>query len=245
MDGPAPTSRVSRWGVVVMVSALLVVGGAAALAIASVATSHERKVSFAVRGALNGVTLDLGDADVTIAGGGQTALLGVQRTDRYAFGHDADVTRSVEGGELHIHSRCPKAVPHACSVQYRLVVPDNVPVAVRTGGGTVSFSGYRGSARVATRSGDIDVASFCGFSLQARAETGDIDASASCAPQELSLRSTSGSVHVAVPTGRYQVEAESASGRHTVSGLAAVADAPFSIQALSSSGDVAVEGRRP
>jgi hypothetical protein len=52
-------------------------------------------------------------------------------------------------------------------------------------------------------------------------------------------------VHVAVPTGRYQVEAESASGRHTVTGLAAVTDAPFSIQALSSSGDVAVEGRRP
>ena len=105
------------------------------------------------------------------------------------------------------------------------------------------FQGYRGSARVTTRGGDIDIAGFCGFSLQARAESGDIAASAACAPQQLTLRSTQGSVHVSVPPGRYQVDAESASGRHTVRGLDAAPDAPFAIQALSSSGDVSVEGR--
>ena len=47
-----------------------------------------------------------------------------------------------------------------------------------------------------------------------------------------------------VPPGRYQVEAESTNGGERVSGVSAVADAPFSIQALSSSGDVVVEGRR-
>jgi hypothetical protein len=243
MDGPATSARISRWGVVVMASSLLVVGGAVALAIASVTSSHERKVSFAVRGSLSGVALDLGDADVLIAGGGQRSVLGVQRTDRYAFGHDAEVQRRIVGTELRIHSRCPNAVPRACSVRYRVVVPDNVPLTVRTAGGTVRFQGYRGSARVTTRGGDIDVAGFCGFSLQARAESGDIAASAACAPQQLTLRSTQGSVHVSVPPGRYQVEAESASGRHTVRGLDAAPDAPFAIQALSSSGDVSVEGR--
>jgi hypothetical protein len=243
MDGPATSTRISRWGVVVMASSLLVVGGAVALAIASVTSSHERKVSFAVRGSLSGVALDLGDADVVIAGGGQRSVLGVQRTDRFAFGHDAVVQRSLAGTELRIHSRCPNAVPRACSVSYRVVVPDNVPVTVRTGGGAVRFQGYRGSARVTTRSGDIDVAGFCGFSLEARAESGDIAASAACAPQQLTLRSTEGSVRVSVPPGRYQVEAESASGRHTVRGLDAASDAPFAIQALSSSGDVSVEGR--
>ena len=63
------------------------------------------------------------------------------------------------------------------------------------------------------------------------------------APQELTLRSTKGSVRVSVPAGRYQVEAESAAGGHDVRGLDAVSEAPFSIQALSSSGDVVVEGR--
>jgi hypothetical protein len=243
MPGPVTAARISRWGIIVMASALLVGGAAAALAIASIASSHERMVSFAVRGSLSGVALDVDDADVMIAGGGQRAVLSVQRTDRYAFGHDADVRRTVAGGELRISSRCPDTVPRACSVSYRVVVPDNVPVTVRTTGGTVSFRGYRGSARVTTRSGDVDVTGFCGFSLQARAESGDIGADAACAPQELTLRSTKGAVRVSVPPGRYQVEAESASGHHSVSGLDAVSDAPFAIQALSSSGDVSVVGR--
>ena len=243
MHGPASSARISRWGMVVMASSLLIVGGVAALAIASVTSSHTRLVSFAVRGSLSGVALDVDGADVLIAGGGQRAELGVQRTDRFAFGHDAVVQRSVAGTELRIHSRCPNAVPRACSVSYRVVVPDNIPVTVRTGGGAVRFQGYRGSARVTTRSGDIAIAGFCGFSLEARAESGDIAASAACAPQQLTLRSTQGSVHVSVPPGRYQVEAESASGRHSVRGLDAASDAPFAIQALSSSGDVMVEGR--
>jgi hypothetical protein len=243
MPGPATATRISRWGIVVMASALVIGGAVAALAIASVASSHERVVSFDVRGSLNGVSLDVDDGDVMITGGGQRALLGVQRTDRYAFGHDAPVQRTVDGGELRLRSRCPNAVPRACSVSYRVVVPDNVPVTVRTTGGKVTFRAYRGSARVTTRSGDIDVAGFCGFSLEARAESGDIAADTACAPQQLAVRSNEGSVHVTVPPGRYQVEAESASGSETVRGLDAVADAPFAIQALSSSGSVSVEGR--
>jgi hypothetical protein len=243
MPGPATATRISRWGVVVTLSALIVGGVAAALAIASVASSHERVVTFGVRGSLNGVDLDVDDADVTISGGGQRTTLAVERTDRYAFGHDADVQRTVSDGVLRVQARCPNAVPRACSVAYRLVVPDNVPVTVRTTSGTVTFRGYRGSARVTTRSGDVDVAGFCGFSLEARAESGDIAAAAACAPQQLTLRSTTGSVRATVPPGRYQVEAESASGSETVTGIDAVADAPFAIQALSSSGDVTVEGR--
>src|SRR5262245_9248344 len=131
MVGPAPVRRISPWGALVAVSAVLVVGAAAALLIATVASSHEREVRFAVRGSLSGVSLDVGDADVEIDGGGRRNLLAVQRTDRYAFGHDAIVERTVTMGELRLHSRCPKAVPHTCSSRYRLVVPDNVPVDVR------------------------------------------------------------------------------------------------------------------
>ena len=111
MPGPATATRISRWGIVVMASALVIGGAVAALAIASVASSHERVVSFDVRGSLNGVSLDVDDGDVMITGGGQRALLGVQRTDRYAFGHDAAVQRTVDGGELRLRSRCPNAVP--------------------------------------------------------------------------------------------------------------------------------------
>jgi hypothetical protein len=77
MPGPASTTRISPWSIVVMTSALVVGGTVAALAIASVASSHERVVSFDVRGSLSGVSLDVDDADVTITGGGQRALLAV------------------------------------------------------------------------------------------------------------------------------------------------------------------------
>src|SRR5512133_1377932 len=98
MPGPATAARISRWGIVVMASALVVGGAVAALAIASFTSGHERVVSFDVRGSLSGVSLDVDDGDVTIAGAGERALLGVQRTDHYAFGHDADVRRAVAGG---------------------------------------------------------------------------------------------------------------------------------------------------
>jgi Putative adhesin len=236
--------RLSPWGRAVAVSALVVVGAAAVLAIGALGTRHERLVSYPVGGELQGVSFDLGGADVQIVGGGPRARMTVQRLERYAFGHDARAVRTVSGGMLHVVSRCPTALPHSCSVRYRVVVPDNVPVDVRTGSGTVSFRDYRGSARIGTRAGNIDVTGFCGFALQARSDSGDVAVAAGCPPQQLSLRASSGDVQAIVPAGRYQVDATSASGRHVVRGVDARSDAPFAIQALSSSGDVVVEGRR-
>jgi hypothetical protein len=236
--------RLSPWGRVVTVSAILVVGGTVALVAGEIGSRRERLVSYPVTGALNGVAFDLGDGGIEILGGGPRAAMTVQRTERYSFGHTARTLRTVSGGVFRVRSRCPAAVPHACSVGYRVVVPDNVPVDVTTDGGAVSFRGYRGSARVTTGGGDIDVAGFCGFSLRARAGSGNVAVRTACPPQELSLRATTGSVHAVVPAGRYQVEAQSASGRHAVHGVTATGDAPFSIQALSSSGSVMVEGRR-
>ena len=97
-------------------------------------------VSFAVRGSLSGVALDVDDADVADRR---------RRPARACSGSSAPTAtpsattprsqRTVVGGELRIHSRCPNAVPRACSVSYRVVVPDNVPVTVRTAGGTVTL----------------------------------------------------------------------------------------------------------
>jgi DUF4097 and DUF4098 domain-containing protein YvlB len=115
---------------------------------------------------------------------------------------------------------------------------------VRTIGGDVTLAGYRGSARIATGTGRVSVTGFCGFSLQATADSGDISAGTACAPQQMSLRSTSGNVSVHVPPGRYRVDAESNSGRRVVRGLTAAGDAVFSIQALSNSGDVVLENTR-
>ena len=171
----------------------MVGGSALVLGVWWLASREERVSTYAVRGALNAVTLDLGDADAVIVGGGEgRAAVDVRRTDRFAFGRSAAARREVAGGVLRLRSRCPQAVLGSCSASYRLTVPDNVPVTVRTGAGDVRFNRYRGSARIDTEAGDIAVAAFCGFALQARAETGHVSASAACPPERLMLRSAIG-----------------------------------------------------
>jgi hypothetical protein len=225
--------------------AALVGVAALALGIAIAADRHELRASYSVRGALSGIALDLGDADVVVVGAGRRASVGVEHDDRFAFDHAAAAQRSIEDGVFRIRSRCPSTVPHGCTVRYRVLVPDNLPLTIRTGSGSVRLRGYRGSARITTGDGDIDVAGFCGFLLQARAKgAGDVQASTVCAPPQLTLRSTTGAVHAIVPAGRYRVEASTAHGQPVVRGIAAVGEAPFSIQAFSSSGAVVVERGR-
>jgi hypothetical protein len=205
------------------------------------ASREEQVASYAVRGSLNAVTLDLGDADASIVGGGDRVGVSVRRIERFAFDRRAVSRRDVSGGVLRIRSRCPTTVLGSCSASYRLTVPDNVPVTVRTGAGDVRVDGYRGSARIDTRAGNITVGEFCGFALQARAEAGDVLAAASCAPERFELRSRTGDVRAVVPSGRYRVDAVSDAGHSRVTGLVPAEDAPFQIQALSSAGDVEVE----
>jgi Putative adhesin len=233
--------RVTPWGRLVIISALLVMGGSLAVLGSELGSRHQRLVSYPVSGSVEGVAFDVGDADVVIVGGGGRSTVDVQRRERYAFDQRAMTRRTVERGVVRVHSRCPSTLTRACAVRYRVVVPDNVPVDVRTEGGSVSFQQYRGSARVTTGGGDISVDGFCGFSLRATAQSGDVTARAACAPQRMVLRASTGSVHAIVPAGRYQLDAQSASGRQVVRGVSSTPDAPFSIQALSSAGDVLVE----
>src|SRR4051795_10986112 len=90
--------RVSPWGRVVAISALLVVGGAVALAVGAIASTRERIVSYPVTGSLRGVAFDLADGGIVIVGGGRRDSITVERRERYAFGHDAQRRRSVQGG---------------------------------------------------------------------------------------------------------------------------------------------------
>ncbi len=235
--------RPSAWATLVAVSAVLVVGSAAALGVWWLTTSERQVATYAVRGAVSSVTLDLGGANATVVGGGSRRGVEVRRTDDFSFGRRADAERQVDGGALRLRSRCPQTVLASCSASYRLTVPDNIPVTVRTSSGNVRFNAYRGSARIDTQTGDIAVGGYCGFALQARAETGNVQASASCAPERMELRSRTGDVHAVVPAGRYRVDADSDGGDRRVAGLVAADDAPFQIQALSSAGNVEVETR--
>jgi hypothetical protein len=222
-------------------SAVVVVGCALVLAAWWLRSSETRIATYSVRGAVSRITLDLGGANAVVVGGGSARAVQVQRTDEFSFGRRARADRAVSGGVLRLRSRCPVTVLASCSASYRVSVPDNIPVSVRTSSGDVHFTAYRGSASIATTSGNITVGGYCGFLLQARAESGDVRASTSCSPERLVLRSRSGDVRAIVPAGRYRIDADSDGGSRRVAGLTPAEDAPFQIQALSSAGDVDVE----
>jgi hypothetical protein len=220
-----------------------VVGGSVlAMALWWVMSSERRVASYAVRGTADVVTLDLGAADAELVGVTDDDALFVRRTERFAFGHGPVMERDASGGRLTVRARCPETVLGACSSSYRLEVPPNVKVLVRTTTGDVRIRRYRGSAEVETASGDVAVEGFCGFSLEARAVSGDVIAATRCQIEQMELRSRTGDVRAVVPPGRYQLDAVSDAGERHVDGVMAADDAAYRIQALSSTGDVSVEG---
>lgn len=234
----------STWRWLVAISAGIVLGAAAVLGVWWLASDQRRIATYSVRGAVSGVALDLAGASADVVGGGEARSVQVRRTDHYTFGRSADARREVTRGVLRLRSRCPVGVLARCQANYRITVPDNMPVTVRTSSGDVRIRAFRGPARIDTATGDIAVGAYCGFALRARARAGSVQATASCAPDRLELRSGSGDVRAIVPEGRYQVDADTGSGSRSVRGITQVDDAPFQIQAISSSGDVAVESRR-
>src|SRR4051794_25498245 len=115
--------RLSPWGRVVAISALLIVGGLLTLALAGLASRERRLVSYPVTGALQGLTFDLGEGDITIVGGGRRDAVEVGRTERYAFGRSPKTAHKVEAGVFGVTSRCPTSLLSPCTVAYRVVVP--------------------------------------------------------------------------------------------------------------------------
>src|SRR4051812_22769958 len=172
----------SPWGRVVAISALLVVGGAVALAVGAIASTRPHLITYPVTGTVEGLTFDVADGDIEIVGGGRRASVDVRRSEQYAFGHAPAVSDTVQGATYRERSRCPTSLLGPCTVSYRVVVPDNVALDIRTTSGDVSLRGYRGTARVMTSSGAIDISSYCGNSLDARAGAGAITVQAVCSP---------------------------------------------------------------
>ena len=214
---------------------------ALALAIWWAATKETRVVRYSVTGSLIRVEVDVptGGAEITDASGNAVE---VRRTDRFAFDHAAREQRSIRGGVLRLSARCPKVVVGACSSDYRIAVPENLPVVVHGSAGDVHIAAFRGSADIQTGSGDVTVDGFCGFALSVKTGSGNARATATCSPQTLALRSSSGNLDATLPADGYRIDADSNSGSREVSGLQQNADAPYEIQALSDSGNVTVRG---
>jgi hypothetical protein len=232
--------RLSGWTLLVGASAAALVAAAVAMAALWAATSNRSSTSYSVTSALLGVEIDVGKGNVEIIGGGRDEVQ-VRRIDRSLFGHEPKEQRTIENGVLQITSRCVALVVGSCTADYRVTVPESVAVTIAAEHGDVRLTAFRGSAQIVTGAGSIAADAFCGFVLHATSRGGSIDVATICSPERLELRTHGGDVTAAVPPGRYSIEADSNGGNVAVSGLERADDAPWTIQALSSTGNVTVE----
>jgi hypothetical protein len=218
----------------------VLVAAAVVMAVLWAATSGRASTSYVVAGAMLGVEIDVGRGNIEILGGGGNEVE-VRRIERSLFGHDPDERRRLANGVLRIESQCVSLVLGSCAADYRVTVPESVPLTVTARRGDVRLTAYRGSAQVSTLGGSISADAFCGFVLQATAHGGSVDVAALCSPERLELRTDSGDVRATVPPGRYAIDADTSAGDVALRGLERAENAPWKIQALSNSGDVTVQ----
>lgn len=229
------------WDAAVAASAAIVVLVALLLGGGWLASRHSRTTTYSVSSGLTQIDLQLSSGQAMIVGSSSSTVQ-VQRDEDYSFGHAAQEQRSLAGGVLRISSRCPRIVVGSCSASYELAVPETVAVHVQAGDGDVRMTGFSGNATVETRSGNVDVEAYCGFSLSAVSGSGDLHVETACAPESLNLRTATGNAVALVPPGRYRIGASSGAGRPLVTGVIPDQSAPFTIDVHSSAGSASVEG---
>ena len=128
----------------------------------------------------------------------------------------------------------------SCSASYRIDVPNDVPISIRTERGDIRLDGYRGSADIATDTGAINVEGYCGFVLGAASASGDVTVSTASSPERLTPRSDSADVPATVAPGNHGIQAASNAGSTGVRGLIDDGGARWATQALSNMGDVSL-----
>ena len=121
-------------------------------------------------------------------------------------------------------------------------MPETVTVDLHTAGGNVRLTGFRGTAVVQTRAGNVNVDAYCGFDLAAITGSGDVRIAAACSPAHLQVRTSSGDAVALVPPGRYRINTASGSGPPRVNGVINDPRAPFTIDMRSRSGRVTIGG---
>jgi hypothetical protein len=237
-----PRARPSSWTAIVVVSAALLLAAALLLGALWWTSQSTSSTSYTAQlpSTLLGIELEVAEGDVEIVGGASREVF-VSRVDSSAFGHTPTEQRFVANGVLRLESGCPELVIGACASDYRLTVPDRVPLRIVAVHGDVRVTGYRGSGVLSTRDGSVTVDAYCGSILDVTAGSGSIDVRLTCAPQRLTMRTGSGDMTARVPLGQYSIDAETLDGDVTLEGLADDPAATPRIQALSNSGDVTLE----
>jgi Toastrack DUF4097 len=235
---------------------LLAVGGSWALSWATRETDTNSRTMPAVR-----------TIEVDSRRSGDVVVIGTQRSDirlrtkqsRTIFGRP-HIEVGYVNGRLRLDGHCSEleiwGSDAGCSVSFRLEVPRDTTVRLTASSGDVRADGLSGTADLRTKSGDVHAVGALG-TLHLETISGDVDADSSASdidasttsgdvhvrarnPTRVKAHTVSGDVHVSVPDRTYAVETHEVSGDDHVE-VRTDPNAPRSIQATTTSGDVHVD----
>jgi len=161
----------------------------------------------------------------------------VSRERWILIGPDVDAT--VRDGTLRVDVTCPRMSLVSCSADLDLGVPQGVALEVKTIRGNLEVDGLDGAMTVLSEDGDVTVRG-APPSVDARSVTGRVTAELSSPPDTVTLRSETQDVRLVMPSGAYDIQADSTLGSERVEGVRDVPDSPRTIIASSGAGNVSV-----
>ncbi|MEW1753888.1 DUF4097 family beta strand repeat-containing protein [Streptomyces angustmyceticus] len=163
----------------------------------------------------------------------------VKVTEKYVYNESKPTpAHSVKDGRLTLEAEdC--GMGRRCEVGYRVLLPRNASVELRTSGGDITVHGAAGGITAETSGGDISVADSAARTATARTSGGDVDLALSAAPDKVSGRTSGGDVTIRLPKGSYAVDASTSGGDRKVS-VPTDEDSAHEVTARSSGGDVSV-----
>ncbi|NJP96375.1 DUF4097 domain-containing protein [Nonomuraea sp. FMUSA5-5] len=169
----------------------------------------------------------------------ESGAVEVERHLTWASGKPAPRERW-EGDTLRLSIDCPPALNlPGCSAVYRVWLPADLPVTVRTVSGAVRLANLRGPVSVETDSGDVRGEGLGGGQVSARAGSGDVRLGFSGVPSRVAARTSSGDIALTLPRHAYNVRADSVEGMETVA-VGQDPSSPATIEARTDTADITI-----
>jgi Toastrack DUF4097 len=208
----------TRFTILIAVTAVVFVGVTASFATAHSEGKHSERLSYRN---VNSVVLDNTQGHVRITATRGTGHVTVERTTQTLF-TKATSTAYLQSGVLHLASRCHGTV---CQVDYRISTPAGTRLKITDRNATVSIDGSPGNLAV-TNTGE-----------------GDLILNLSTAPREIRASTHNGGIDITVPHGPYAVRARTSDGSKTITGITVDSHAHHALRATADSGDITINGR--
>jgi hypothetical protein len=199
------------------------------------------------------VRLDVGSVTVTGRAGDDTV---VHRTLTYGFRKPLAKDRATADG-VHIDGACPSYSLAACRLSYKIEVPLDDVVDVRTKAGSVQVRALTGAVTLSTTAGSLSVTDLEGHvdlattagsikgtalrTLDVRAHTsaGSVSLRFGVAPNNVDVSTSAGSVFVDLVDAVYKVDATTGAGSTNID-VRTDADATRTVKASTSAGSIRI-----